>query len=170
MLFHVFSEFGAKIAPSLKWLGCGIDSWGVVVWFPTWSKRFLWLHVTQAGSGALPASCLLRNGSSLPRGKSTRAWNWPFPSSVCQGWEWVELCLHSSSMPSWHEDVQLYLLFDAYLAVCVAFKSYRCTIRVVTNSRRVGFQLPLCQLCTETSFEKVFRFSRNLRLGTLLLL
>jgi hypothetical protein len=40
-------------------------------------------------------------------------------------------------MPSWHGDVQLYLLFDAYLAVCVPFKRFGCSIRVVTNSRRV---------------------------------
>ena len=168
MLFHVLSESGANIAQSLSWLGCGIDSWGIIVWFPIWSKRFLQLHITQTGSGAIPSPCLLDNGSS-----STGAWSWPFPSSGCQGEEWVELCLDSSRLPLWREDVQIYLLFYAYLAVYVAVKEhcflqgYRCTIRVVTNWRRVGFQLPLCQLCTETSCGNVFRCSRNLWPGTL---
>jgi aryl carrier-like protein len=139
MLFHILSESRANITQSLSLLGYGIDSWGIMVWFPTWSKRFLQLHITQTGSGDIPSPCLLDNGSSFPGGKSTGAWSWPFPSSGCQSEEWVELCLHSSRLPLWRGDVQLYLLFDAYLAVYVAVKElcflqgYRCTVRVVTN-------------------------------------
>jgi len=87
MLFRVLSESGATITQSLSWLGRGIDSWGIMVWFPTRSKRFLQLHITQTGSWAITSPFLLDNERCSSGGKLTGMWSWPFPSS---GWEGEE--------------------------------------------------------------------------------
>jgi hypothetical protein len=87
-------------------LGYGLDE-KIVVWFLSRETVCCLLKNVHSKSRAHPASYSMGSRSDSPDGKATRARSWPL-TSKCRGYDWVELYLHSTHMPSRHGQGQLY--------------------------------------------------------------
>jgi hypothetical protein len=63
----------------------GLDDRMIGVRIPAGAGNFSLRHHVQTGSGAHPASYLMRTGGSLPGGKAAGTWSWPLTSIQCRG-------------------------------------------------------------------------------------